>query len=352
MVCLFYARNVMKWFTILTIFIGVAELFVGGSYSSGMEQDKSGPAFRGKKWEEVYITEDNAVYSFDGKRLKKWNFEGIEATDCENISEKKSNVFFTNDYCYVQGNKIVVTYPMNSESEKKRIDEMKEPIQRFAASEAGYAVLTKGKPKIASSFVTVVDSKGKPADKHRLHINGQKGVTGIFLLNSGELIYSYDSGISVFSPSENWKKIATFKTENVNKILKKTTPGGHFVVARDNQTFEHKSWIHVEDKESGKSKLSISSMDPHAWDLDGTALVVAGDESERPTIKLYDLTTEQETYKGTTDGISGECAVRLQGSKVYFVGNKPKPRSTIIDTREKSSSESERYGNTSEGDAG
>ncbi len=341
----------MKWFTILIIFIGVAELFAGGKQSK-LEYDSvaQGPKetstsfitykpFGGKKWKNVHIADDTSVYSFYGNSLKKWDFKGIEEIDCgddlQDMPKHACKTFLPTDgCCYWADGNTVVRYPMNSGLKKSEIP-MKKMIKALVANKGEFAVLTE------DNLVTFFDSESNVIGIP-FKLENERGdyINEIGLLERGEFFVKSKLKIRFYN-SKSRKYISDIEKIGFKKILRKKTLDGYFCVACDHPTIKNRSDIRFYGKGDEDCEKAITTIHPREWDLDGNTLVIAGGKNGQPSpIKLYDVTTGQKTYEDTTD-ISGECAIRLLGNEVYFVGNEPEPRSIIIDTREKSRGETE-----------
>lgn len=339
----------MKRLILLFIFIGATQLSAGCNESKpsreyskipseSHEQETPEPSgkpkpFEGKHWKAVHIANDHSIYSFDGESLKNWDFGGFESTDCnynsQDMSEDVYAAYFTDDYCYLEGeDKTVLQYPMNGGSQHKKFV-MKEMIRAFEISEAGFAMLTEG------GFITYFDSEGEPiADP--IELDSSEGRT-LGLLDSGELLRKKSGKIEIIHPQDQKKEFATPLA--YEEVFQKKTLSGHIILVREHETIQNRSCLDFFDVENEKTVFSIQTLYPKILDLDGNTLATSGNDNNEPKIKLYDTTTGKKTYEGCTEGIGGICALRLEGDTVYFVGDKPNPKSIIIDTRQKPNQE-------------
>ncbi len=315
----------MKKVILLSILVAATQL-VGGNKSSKSGKSNQLEAFGGKAWENVYIAPEGNVYTFGNKKLESWNFDGLESTEILYEAQKGDIAQFTDKACYVMNkerNKIV-TYPMDGRLKTSLV--MTKKIMQLAVSQAGFAPLDK------EGSISRFDSNSRPV-AGVIKVDDNTG--DITLLDTGELLYVHSKGITIFG-KEHPKDHQNIPLDvSPKKILRKKTQKGHIVLASQNETVGPA--IDIVVVADGTSVLTISTgCYPLDWDLEGNNIAIVGDGSgQNSTVKLFDIENDgKKIYEGNHD-ISGHRAVRLDGSTIYFVGDKPEPKSLGIDTRQK-----------------
>ena len=335
----------MKKVILLSILVGATQLISGPAsskpdeyeylplpseyeYSPLLSEDERSDEqkpFGGKQWKSVHITDRNTVYTSGDKKIEKWNFRGsTKPIEVTSDLDKNATVQFTDNNAYRlhAGMKEFVKYAMNGGIILEDHSKMKNKIKQLSVSNAGCAILTE------DGRITREDSDSNPEG-----IFPASATDRITLLDTGELLYVHQKVIKIFD-TPTPRNIAP--DISPKKILRKKTQTGHIVLASQNE--KNQPAIDIVVVADGKSILTIPTLCyPLDWDLEGNNIAIVGDGSgKNSTVKLFDIENDgKKIYEGNHD-ISGHRAVRLDGSTIYFVGDKPEPKSLGIDTREKS----------------